>query len=125
MIDNSLWRCFPSPAPCPFPHELRGWHDVVTPQSQSLPHILCCRLFLFFCCCFLHSPKIPSILLLPYTHHHQHHHHQEATIVGTLGRVRVHSPWWKPTGYTVSRDGAADEVVDLPHGALHVAARTP
>lgn len=41
--------------------------------------------------------------------------HQEATIVGTLGRVRVHSPWWKPTGYTVSRDGADDEVVHLPH----------
>ncbi len=39
---------------------------------------------------------------------------QEATVIGTEGHVRVHSPWWMPETMTVSRPGEDDEVVRLP-----------
>jgi predicted dehydrogenase len=39
---------------------------------------------------------------------------QEAIISGTRGRIRIHSPWWRPTSMTLSRDGKADERFDFP-----------
>jgi predicted dehydrogenase len=39
---------------------------------------------------------------------------QEATIMGTDGYVRVHSPWWRPTSMTISRPGEGSEVVEAP-----------
>jgi len=34
---------------------------------------------------------------------------QEAIISGTRGRIRVHTPWWRPTAMTLSRDDQSDE----------------
>jgi len=34
---------------------------------------------------------------------------QEAIITGTRGRVRIHSPWWRPVAMTLSREGEPDE----------------
>jgi predicted dehydrogenase len=39
---------------------------------------------------------------------------QEATIMGTDGYLRVHSPWWRPTSMTISRPGEASETVEAP-----------
>src|SRR6185295_12470818 len=39
---------------------------------------------------------------------------QEAILTGTHGRLRIHSPWWRPTGMTLSRDGRSDERFDSP-----------
>jgi predicted dehydrogenase len=39
---------------------------------------------------------------------------QEAIISGTHGRIRIHSPWWRPTTMTLSRDGKSDERFDFP-----------
>ncbi len=39
---------------------------------------------------------------------------QEATIMGTAGYVRIHSPWWRPTSMTISRPGREDETVEAP-----------
>jgi predicted dehydrogenase len=39
---------------------------------------------------------------------------QEATIMGTEGYLRVHSPWWRPTSMTVSRPGEEGETVEAP-----------
>jgi len=39
---------------------------------------------------------------------------QEAIIIGTRGRIRIHTPWWRPTGMTWSRDGQSDERFDFP-----------
>ena len=39
---------------------------------------------------------------------------QEAIITGTHGRIRIHSPWWRPTTMTLSRDGKSDERFDFP-----------
>ena len=39
---------------------------------------------------------------------------QEAILTGTHGRIRIHSPWWRPTGMTLSRDGKSDERFDFP-----------
>ncbi len=39
----------------------------------------------------------------------------EATIVGTDGKIKVHSPFWKATTLTLSRGGRADEVIELPY----------
>jgi predicted dehydrogenase len=39
---------------------------------------------------------------------------QEATIMGTEGYLRVHSPWWRPTTMTVSRPGEEGETVGAP-----------
>ena len=38
----------------------------------------------------------------------------EATILGTDGYMRVHSPWWKPEAMTISKPGEDDEVVRVP-----------
>jgi dihydrodiol dehydrogenase / D-xylose 1-dehydrogenase (NADP) len=42
---------------------------------------------------------------------------QEATVVGTEGSVRVHSPWWRPEAMTVSWPGEEDRFVEeAPEG---------
>ena len=38
---------------------------------------------------------------------------QDAVILGTDGRITIHSPWWKPSKMTVSANGK-DEEVSLP-----------
>ena len=40
---------------------------------------------------------------------------QEAVILGTEGRIRLHSPWWRGTKMTVSAAGEEDESVELPY----------
>lgn len=50
---------------------------------------------------------------------------QEALILGTEGRIRLHAPWWKATRMTITRDGHDDEVIDCPltgHGFHYEAA---
>jgi predicted dehydrogenase len=42
--------------------------------------------------------------------------YHEAAIFGTNGRIRIHSPWWRGAKLTVSRNGQADETLDLPYG---------
>src|SRR5436190_3534072 len=39
---------------------------------------------------------------------------QEAIITGTQGRLRIHSPWWRPVAMLLSRDGKPDECFDFP-----------
>lgn len=39
---------------------------------------------------------------------------QEATVLGTEGRVRVHSDWWRPEAMTVSRSGEDDRTIEAP-----------
>jgi len=39
---------------------------------------------------------------------------QEATIMGSDGYVRIHSPWWRPKSMTISRPGCEDETVKAP-----------
>ncbi len=34
----------------------------------------------------------------------------EATILGTQGRIRIHSPWWKPTVMTITMKDKTEEV---------------
>ena len=53
---------------------------------------------------------------------------QEITILGTDGRIRVHSPWWRPSAVTVSRSGKDPETIEIPFEgggfqfeAMHVA----
>jgi predicted dehydrogenase len=38
----------------------------------------------------------------------------EALLLGTAGKIRVHSSWWKQTTITLSVDGKPDEVIDVP-----------
>jgi predicted dehydrogenase len=38
----------------------------------------------------------------------------EATVLGTEGYARIHSPWWRPEAMTVSRPGREDVVVREP-----------
>ncbi len=38
----------------------------------------------------------------------------EATVLGTEGYARIHSPWWQPDAMTISRPGREDEVVREP-----------
>jgi len=38
----------------------------------------------------------------------------EALLLGTVGKIRVHSSWWKSTTITLSVDGRPDELIDLP-----------
>lgn len=38
----------------------------------------------------------------------------DACIMGTTGRIRIDSPWWRPTGMTLSRGGANDERFEFP-----------
>lgn len=39
---------------------------------------------------------------------------QEAIVSGTLGRIRIHRPWWRPSAMTLSLDGKADEHFEFP-----------
>ncbi len=39
---------------------------------------------------------------------------QEAILSGTLGRIKIHSPWWQATRLTLSLKGQADQHFDLP-----------
>jgi predicted dehydrogenase len=39
----------------------------------------------------------------------------EATVMGTEGRIRVHSPWFHGTTLTLSREAGKDKVIDLPY----------
>jgi len=39
---------------------------------------------------------------------------QEATLLGTEGRIRIHSPWWIPTKATIVRNGKPEETLELP-----------
>lgn len=39
---------------------------------------------------------------------------QEVMLVGTAGRIRIHSPWWIPRSMTITRDGQKEEIVDVP-----------
>jgi hypothetical protein len=38
----------------------------------------------------------------------------EATVLGTEGYARIHSPWWRPEAMTISKPGHEDEVVREP-----------
>ncbi len=38
----------------------------------------------------------------------------EATVLGTEGYARIHSPWWRPEAMTICRPGREDEVVREP-----------
>lgn len=38
----------------------------------------------------------------------------EATVLGTEGYARIHSPWWRPEAMTIFRPGREDEVVREP-----------
>ena len=38
----------------------------------------------------------------------------DATLLGTAGRIRIHSPWWIPTKATINRDGQPEEVLEMP-----------
>jgi len=40
---------------------------------------------------------------------------QEAIIMGTKGRIRIHSLWWHPTAMTLTREGVSDETMEFPH----------
>jgi predicted dehydrogenase len=40
---------------------------------------------------------------------------QEAVLIGTEGRIRIHAPWWRPTALTLFRPGQEDEVLHLPY----------
>lgn len=38
----------------------------------------------------------------------------EALILGTRGRIKIHSFWWKPAAMTLTRDDGKNEVIELP-----------
>jgi predicted dehydrogenase len=40
---------------------------------------------------------------------------QEAYLLGTKGRIHIHSPWWKPQTLTLSVNGRANEVMQIPY----------
>lgn len=39
---------------------------------------------------------------------------QVATILGTDGKIEVHTPWWRPISMTLSRGGKSPEVIEFP-----------
>ncbi|MCL4265853.1 MAG: Gfo/Idh/MocA family oxidoreductase [Anaerolineae bacterium] len=39
---------------------------------------------------------------------------QEAVIMGTNGRLKIHFPWWQPTRLTLTQPGQADQLIELP-----------
>ncbi|HUK50891.1 MAG TPA: Gfo/Idh/MocA family oxidoreductase [Terriglobales bacterium] len=39
---------------------------------------------------------------------------QVAYLLGTKGRIHIHPPWWKPQTLTISVNGKADEVMQIP-----------
>jgi predicted dehydrogenase len=38
----------------------------------------------------------------------------EALLLGTTGRIRLHSSWWKPTSMTLSTNDRPDQLIELP-----------
>ncbi len=40
---------------------------------------------------------------------------QRATILGTGGRIEIHPPFWIPKALILSRNGQADELIELPY----------
>jgi predicted dehydrogenase len=40
---------------------------------------------------------------------------QEAHIIGTEGRIRIHRPWWYPDTITITRAGDKEETLTLPY----------
>jgi predicted dehydrogenase len=42
---------------------------------------------------------------------------QEATIMGTEGWVRIHSPWWMPEAMTIHKAGEEPQPMDIPFTA--------
>lgn len=40
---------------------------------------------------------------------------QEAIIMGTEGRIKIHAPWWRPSRLTLSLPRQPDEVIDIPY----------
>lgn len=42
---------------------------------------------------------------------------QEAILLGTTGRIRIHSPWWRPAAMTITREGQRDETLEFPFAA--------
>jgi len=42
---------------------------------------------------------------------------QEATIAGTEGWIRIHSPWWMPEAMTIHKAGASPQQMDIPFTA--------
>ncbi|MBV9849578.1 MAG: Gfo/Idh/MocA family oxidoreductase, partial [Armatimonadetes bacterium] len=40
---------------------------------------------------------------------------QEATVIGTEGKIRIHAPFWIPRALTLSRSGQEDEFIELPY----------
>ncbi|MBN1310388.1 MAG: Gfo/Idh/MocA family oxidoreductase [Anaerolineae bacterium] len=41
---------------------------------------------------------------------------QEAHIIGTQGRIRIHAQWWHPTMFTLSLNGREDQTITVPMG---------
>ncbi len=35
---------------------------------------------------------------------------QDATLIGTDGQIKIHSPWWKPSAMTVTANGKSEEI---------------
>jgi predicted dehydrogenase len=42
---------------------------------------------------------------------------QEATICGTEGWIRIHSPWWMPQVMSIHKPGATPQIVEIPFEA--------
>jgi predicted dehydrogenase len=42
---------------------------------------------------------------------------QEATIIGTEGWIRIHSPWWMPEVMSIHKPGVAPQIVEIPFEA--------
>jgi predicted dehydrogenase len=40
---------------------------------------------------------------------------QEASIMGTEGRIKIHGPWWKGKSITVMRDNNKDDFLEFPY----------
>lgn len=40
---------------------------------------------------------------------------QEVTLMGTEGKMKIHSPWWHGDRMTLSVDGKDDELIELPY----------
>jgi predicted dehydrogenase len=40
---------------------------------------------------------------------------QVAYLLGTKGRIYIHPPWWKPKALTLSVNGRADELIQIPY----------
>lgn len=42
---------------------------------------------------------------------------QEATIIGTEGWIRIHTPWWMPEVMTLQKQGEKAKVIEIPFAA--------